>query len=475
MRKGKKLFGKANAPLHILRSHMEYVLERNKDCFDIHSDKPRLPAEPASREPSPSDGKLHSWEDPRFREVFCICRRTEAGMMIECELCHEWYVSMSRCFSKADRHRYHGKCLKIARGKVKDDEKYTCPICDWRVKIPRDAARPKLEDLQAWQEEIPNLPFQPDEDHILGRIIDNAQEFRNHVAPFCNPIMTTADESETQRFYLRKIEGAEILLAFETNFFRQELHKWSPVAPEAPPILEASKSTRKPRPTKLQKLMAQHGVDDPEALPQNLRTRPHNFKRKSSEPSSRPPPLQPAPGRSDSGTPTSHTFPPGVGMHVHPSLSGIGGHDHAHPSPYATYSQDHRYSISPPSNTSPGFVLNPHVGGLQSPGYGPGGSPPARGIFNDASYGRIDSVALGGGVGLGGESPMRDSFGGLGGSSQGVSRMFDELTNAEDADDGGIVAKGEKRDDIRGKDTAVDDRDTKWDGDESMDLFFDGP
>jgi len=90
MRKGKKLFGKANAPLHILKSHMEYVLERNLDCFDINADKPRLPAEPASREPSPSDAKLHSWEDPRFREVFCICRRIEAGMMIECELCHEW-------------------------------------------------------------------------------------------------------------------------------------------------------------------------------------------------------------------------------------------------------------------------------------------------------------------------------------------------------------------------------------------------
>lgn len=90
MRKGKKLFGKANAPLHILKSHMEYVLERNVDCFDINSDKPRLPAEPASREPSPSEQKLHSWEDPRFREVFCICRRIEAGMMIECELCHEW-------------------------------------------------------------------------------------------------------------------------------------------------------------------------------------------------------------------------------------------------------------------------------------------------------------------------------------------------------------------------------------------------
>jgi len=90
MRKGKKLFGKANAPLHILKTHMEYVLERNLDCFDIIHDKPRMPAEPASREPSPVDGKMHTWEDPRFREVFCICRRVEAGMMIECELCHEW-------------------------------------------------------------------------------------------------------------------------------------------------------------------------------------------------------------------------------------------------------------------------------------------------------------------------------------------------------------------------------------------------
>jgi histone demethylase JARID1 len=91
MRKGKKLFGKANAPLHILKSHMEYVLERNLDCFDIKTDKPRHPAEPASREPTPMNERVqHSWEDPRFREVFCICRRTESGMMIECERCREW-------------------------------------------------------------------------------------------------------------------------------------------------------------------------------------------------------------------------------------------------------------------------------------------------------------------------------------------------------------------------------------------------
>ncbi len=269
MRKGKKLFGKTNAPLHILKSHMEYVYDRNKDCFDIENDRPRVPAEPASREPTPDpdmEGKSRRWTDPGFREVFCICRRIEAGMMIECELCHEWY---------------HGKCLKIARGKVKEDDKYTCPICDWRVKIPRDAARPKLEDLVLWREEISTLPFQPEEEEILDRIIENAQAFRAHIASYCNPLLATASEAETQRFYLRKIEGAEILLTHETNFFRQELHKWSPVAPEPPPLLESSKSTRKPRPTKLQKLLAQYRVDDPDDLPESVKGKANSLKRKA--------------------------------------------------------------------------------------------------------------------------------------------------------------------------------------------------
>lgn len=89
MRKGKKLFGKSNAPLHILKSHLEYVLERNRDCFDVEHDTPRLPGEPVSRDPSPESGP-HRVDDRRSRQVFCICRRVEAGMMIECELCHEW-------------------------------------------------------------------------------------------------------------------------------------------------------------------------------------------------------------------------------------------------------------------------------------------------------------------------------------------------------------------------------------------------
>lgn len=89
MRRGKKLFGKANAPLHILHQHMNIVKERNDSCFELR-DKPRMPVEPSSREHTPEHGKENNGDSDSFPDVFCLCRKPEAGMMIECELCHEW-------------------------------------------------------------------------------------------------------------------------------------------------------------------------------------------------------------------------------------------------------------------------------------------------------------------------------------------------------------------------------------------------
>lgn len=176
--------------------------------------------------------------------------------------------------------RYHGKCLKIARGKVKEDDKYTCPICDWRLKIPRDAARPDLASLISLFNEIPNLPFQPEEEQILDDIIQGAMEFHDKIEPYLDPAREPEIDVDILRYYLRKIEGAEILLTHETNFFRQALHKRVPIAPEAPPLIEESKSTRKPRPTKLQKMMAQFQVDDPEDLPERVRLRTNSTRRR---------------------------------------------------------------------------------------------------------------------------------------------------------------------------------------------------
>ncbi|KAI9891254.1 MAG: hypothetical protein M1814_002944 [Vezdaea aestivalis] len=346
MRKGKKLFGKANASLHILASHMDYVKNHNNDCFNL-DDRPRLPVEPSSRGHSPENGEGGFEDSGRPREVFCICRAPEAGMMIECELCHEWY---------------HSRCLKIARGKVKEDDKFKCPICDWRVKIPRDAARPKLEELQDWQAEIPSLPFQPDEEQCLASIINKAQAFRDYIRPFISPVMATLDIVDTQQFYLRKIEGAEILLAWETNFFRQELHRLTPVAPEPPPLLQVSLSTRKPRPTKLQKLMAARGLDNPNDLPMNMRPKsPSYSKRKSNEPSSKHThtPLQSgighsvSPGSQTPGTATSMTAPPFLPEPGQPAFA----FDHPYPigSPQQQASRLGENAFLPSQMGSPGL------------------------------------------------------------------------------------------------------------------------
>ena len=186
---------------------------------------------------------------------------------------------------------------------------FTCPICDWRVKIPRDAARPKLEDLQAWQDELQDLPFQPEEEELLRKIIDKAQGFRDFLMQYTsgNQLCRTIQEMPEMLFYLRKIEGAETLLAYETNVFRQELHKWQPIAPEPPPILDQSLSTRKPRPTKQQKLMKELGVEKPEDLPPHLRAKPY-VRRKTQE-SFVTGPLLPKPSTQSPSAPGSAASP----------------------------------------------------------------------------------------------------------------------------------------------------------------------
>ncbi|OTA89831.1 hypothetical protein M434DRAFT_14341 [Hypoxylon sp. CO27-5] len=474
MRKGKKLFGKTNAPLHILKSHMDYVLERNLACFDIRNDTPRLPAEPASRAASEErgeEGKVRrTWDinDPALVEVFCICRRIEAGMMIECELCHEWY---------------HGKCLKIARGKVKEDDKYTCPICDWRVKIPRDAARPKLEDLIAWQEEIPNLPFQPEEEEVLKKIIDNAQKFRDHIAAFCNPVLSTAAEASDQRFYLRKIEGAEILLSYETNFFRQELHKWSPVAPDPPPVLDVSKSTRKPRPTKLQKMLAQYGVDDPEDLPENMKSKANSLKRKAMNAEAAAAAAAQAAAASSSTalvppnatSPSSHSFGssnhPFLSRSSQPSTPALTSTSHAHPPQRSNSASSSRPGSSlRPDGTDINSTTGLHPDFFMSAGSnGPGprltASDPSLTLEERLMRGQDDGLNLNTAAGKGkaleilrltetGRKRAEEMFGpdvwnhsrddaftrtNMGQNQQDddrdVDRMFLDLTNADDDDD----------------------------------------
>jgi [histone H3]-trimethyl-L-lysine4 demethylase len=143
---------------------------------------------------------------------------------------------------------------------------------------------------------LTDLPFQPEEEELLKRIVDKASDFRDFLSNYTNgnQLCRTMEEQPEMLFYLRKIEGAEVLLSYETNLLRQELHKMNPIAPEPPPILSASLSTRKPRPTKQQKLMKELGVERPEDLPPHLRTKTYT-RRKTQDGYGPPGTLMPKP------------------------------------------------------------------------------------------------------------------------------------------------------------------------------------
>jgi histone demethylase JARID1 len=196
--------------------------------------------------------------------------------------------------------------------------------------------------------------------------------------PYINPVMTNPEEVTSQRFYLRKIEGAEILLGFETNFFRQELHKWAPVAPNPPPVLEQSLSTRKPRPTKQQKLMQQHNVNSPEELPLQFRTKPYNINKarkgsdvQSKNQSSLAPAQRPRSSHSTSTNNSSNPYsdshrpPPPPHIHIDPSYS-------AH-YPLPASHNPHQQPDSPAFAQSPYYSNGHHPQSpfVESPRYGP--------------------------------------------------------------------------------------------------------
>jgi histone demethylase JARID1 len=198
---------------------------------------------------------------------------------------------------------------------------------------------------------LPNLPFQPEEEETLESLINHGTKFREYVAQYINPLMSSPDELITQRFYLRKLEGAEILLSDEINFFRQELHKWAPVAPSPPPILQVSLSTRKPRPTKQQKLMSQLGITNPEDLPQHLKTKTHQFtKSQSLDPMK--PQLQPAPEQSHTppGKPRRHT--------------GFGDPDYFNTVPTTTFNNSPTFATEAPLNFGGSSSIAPIDPGL---------------------------------------------------------------------------------------------------------------
>lgn len=78
LHQGRKIFHKVNAPMHSLVAHLEAAVKRTKSALSM-ADKPH------EEQPAVVENRFS-------KELFCICRLAESGLMIECENCHEWYV-----------------------------------------------------------------------------------------------------------------------------------------------------------------------------------------------------------------------------------------------------------------------------------------------------------------------------------------------------------------------------------------------
>lgn len=251
--------------------------------------------------------------------------------------------------------------------------------------------------------------------------MDAASRFREFLRAYTNPISLTHEEVSQMIFYLRKVEGADVLLADETNVFRQQIHKFNQVAPEPPPITEVSLSTRKPRPTKLEKLMQKHGVDNAADLPaeyQPLKAKLEKEKRKSLEPgigggsggpgslhssaggSSKPPSVHsgtphgpgnggPSPTSETNSTTTPRTLP-------HQMSTGDVPH----------FTLPEQPSFTPPVSGPPGMLnpFNPPLsGGIESRAFVPGS-------FMQHSSFHGHGGPAGFGVGVAGPTSMREGI-----------------------------------------------------------------
>ncbi|WBW70869.1 Swr1 complex histone demethylase subunit Msc1 [Schizosaccharomyces osmophilus] len=230
VRKGKRLFGKANAPLEIFNQHLELVDQKDSSAMIDEGSDAHLYVG--------NEYYIVAGNNP-LDFHYCFCRLPESGMMIECEVCHEWY---------------HAKCMKMSKKKLRANEKFVCPVCDYRVEIPRHSHRPPLIELQQMVSDIPSLPFRPAEVDLLKRVVNEAVTFRDRIQnTIQDPSRLSFEDIPIIRFFLRKLEGVEILYTEEINVFRQKLHELLPIAPLPPPFIGESRSNRKPRPTKRQR------------------------------------------------------------------------------------------------------------------------------------------------------------------------------------------------------------------------------
>lgn len=152
--------------------------------------------------------------------IWCICRKAEAGLMIECDICHEWY---------------HSSCLKVPRNVVRSSSSYICLIChptENSKRVTHLSRQPKLEEITDLITTGELLKFRPKDYSIIVDIHNYMQDYRNRVQAFCRSrTQLGLQDIPKIKHYLRTLIGLEVSLQDETEFLRSKIQSLVPITP----------------------------------------------------------------------------------------------------------------------------------------------------------------------------------------------------------------------------------------------------
>lgn len=96
--------------------------------------------------------------------LYCFCRKSEAGYMLQCELCHEWY---------------HATCLHIPKGKrmpgkdIGKESRFLCLSC-------QRTRRPRLDAIVSLLISLQKVPVAISEGTALHCLAERAISWQKH-------------------------------------------------------------------------------------------------------------------------------------------------------------------------------------------------------------------------------------------------------------------------------------------------------
>ncbi|KAI7904086.1 uncharacterized protein BX663DRAFT_506344 [Cokeromyces recurvatus] len=150
--------------------------------------------------------------------LWCICRKAESGLMIECDICHDWY---------------HNSCVKVPRNVVRSSNSYICPIClpgGTNKKITHLSRQPRIEEVHELITLSQNLMFCPKDYKLVLDIYKLMQDYRLRVQSFCRSRTQLGIQDIPQiKYYLRTLLGLEVALQDEMEFLRTKVEVLMPV------------------------------------------------------------------------------------------------------------------------------------------------------------------------------------------------------------------------------------------------------